>query len=211
MAFPETPISKNWRWLSLSLLVVFGLSPTFVTQQDAASPSEPNVKPYAEPDAYSIYAVLVESEKNSFFVIRSETESFASATTENIGIEGDRSFQKVWGPVLKSYADQLRTPRLLTRNIPTETAYELVSEQRIHAIFKSERKWEAFYELYPLSHGRYYWFSPVGFDPQKTHAIVRMNHLCGVLCGGGEPHFFEKASGKWHEVSVNATRRVWAS
>jgi hypothetical protein len=191
--------------------VIFGLSPAFVTPQDSASPSEAIVKPYGDPDAYSIYAVLLESEKHTFFVIRSDTESFASATIKNIGIEGDRSFQKVWGSVLKDYADQLRTPKLLTRNIPTETAYELVSEQKIRAIFKSERKWEAFYELYPLSHGGYYWFSPVGFDLQKTHAIVTINHLCGMLCGGGEPHFFEKVSGKWHEVSVKATMTVWAS
>ena len=112
--------------------------------------------------------------------------------------------------MLKDFTDQLRTPRSLTRNIPTQAAYELVSEQKILAIFKSERMWEAFYELYPLS-GGYYRFSPVGFNPQKTHAIVNMNHHCGMLCGSGEPHFFEKVRGKWREVSVNATTTMWVS
>jgi hypothetical protein len=32
-----------------------------------------------------------------------------------------------------------------------------------------------------------------------------------MLCGGGEPHFFEKKGAKWHEVSVNAEVEVWAS
>jgi hypothetical protein len=101
------------------------------------------------------------------FVIQSETESFPSATPRNIGIKGDRSFQKTWALVLKDYADQLRTARLLARNIPTEATYELLPEREIRAIFKYERRWEAFYKLYPLSRGGYYWFSPVGFDPQK--------------------------------------------
>jgi hypothetical protein len=211
MTQPAYLISRNCKWFSLSLLAVLGLFPAFVTPQDSASSSEAIVKPYVDPDAYSIYAILLESEKHTFFVIQSETESFPSATPRNIGIKGDRSFQKIWGPVLKDYADQLRTPRLLARNIPTEATYELLSEQKIRAIFKSERRWEVFYELYPLSRGGYYWFSPVGFGRQKTHAIVGMNHQCGMLCGGGEPHFFEKVSGKWRKVSVNATRNVWAS
>ena len=204
-------ISRNGKWFSLSLLALAGLFPALATSQDSASASESVVKPYVDPDAYSIYAILLESQKDTFFVIQSETESFAPATPANVGIKGDRSFQKVWGAVLKDYADQLRTPKLLTPNIPTGTAYELVSQQKIRAIFKTERKWEAFYKLYPLSHGGYYWFSPAGFDPQKTHAIVTINHLCGMLCGGGEPHFFEKVGGKWHEVSVKATVQVWAS
>jgi len=37
-----------------------------------------------------------------------------------------------------------------------------------------------FYELYPSS-GSYYWFSAVGFEPQKTQAIVEMDHSCGML------------------------------
>jgi hypothetical protein len=211
MARPAYLISKNSKWFSLSLLALLGLFPVLAIPQDAARSSKAIVKPYEDPDAYSIYAILLQTEKHSFFVIQSETEYFPSATCRNIGIKGDRSFQKTWGAVLKDYSDQLRTPRLLARNIPTEATYELLPEKKIRAIFKPERRWEAFYELYPLSHGGYYWFSPVGFDPQKTHAIVTINHLCGMLCGGGEPRFFEKVGGKWHEVSVKATMSVWFS
>jgi hypothetical protein len=168
------------------------------------------VKPYVDADAYSIYATLLASDKHSFLVIQCETQFSSTATPENMGIKGNRNFYKVWGPVLKDYAKQYQTPRLLTRNIPIEVSYELVPEQRIRAIFKSEKKWDAFYELYPSS-GGYYWFSAVGFDPQKTHAIVKMNYGCGMLCGGGEPHFFEKQNGKWREVPVNAEVEGWTS
>lgn len=116
------------------------------------------MKPYVDQDAYSIYAILLETQKHTFFVIQSETQSVASATPRDIGIKGDRKFQKKWGPVLKDFTDQLRTPRSLARNIPSQAAYELVSEQKILAIVRSERMGEAFYELYPLS-GGYYWLS----------------------------------------------------
>jgi hypothetical protein len=36
----------------------------------------------------------------------SETQSFALATPRNTGIKGAPSFQRVWGPMLKNYADQ---------------------------------------------------------------------------------------------------------
>ncbi len=191
-------------------MVVLGLLPYCANPQDPPGTPATIVNPYVDADAYSIYAILLESEKHSFFVIQSETQSFSTATPENMGIKGGRNFHKVWTPVLKDYAKQFRTPRLLTRNIPTEISYELVPEQEIRAVFKSERKWDAFYELYPSSAG-YYWFSAVGFDPQRTHAIVQLNHMCGMLCGNGEPHFFEKNNGKWREVSVKAEVHVWAS
>jgi hypothetical protein len=112
--------------------------------------------------------------------------------------------------VLKDYAEQLHTPRLLTRSLPTVIPYELVPEQQIRASFLPRKRWDSFYERYPSSRGGFYWFSAVGFDSQRTHAIVEMNHVCGTACGGGYPQFFEKIGGKWREVSVNATTSGWA-
>ena len=203
----------NWRdtrKISLCLLIVFALVPPWATAQDSEIPSETAVKAYVDVDAYSIYAILLESEKHPQPVIQSETDSLPLITPEDMGIKGGREFRKVWAVVIKDYAKQYRTPRLLTRSIPTKITYELVPRQKIYDLFKSEKKWEAFYEIYPSS-GGYYSFSAVGFDPQRTHAIVQMNHSCGMLCGIGGPHFFEKQNGKWREVNVNAEVRVWAS
>lgn len=202
---------RDARKISLCLLMmVFALVPPWATAQDSQIPSETAVKAYEDVDAYSIYAILLESEKHLQPVIQSETDSLPLITPEEMGIKGGREFRKVWAVVIKDYAKQYRTPRLLTRNIPTKIAYELVPRQKVDDLFKSEKKWLAFYEVYPSS-GGYYSFSAVGFDPQKTHAIVYMNHSCGMLCGIGGPHFFEKQNGKWREVNVNAEVRVWAS
>ena len=206
-------LRRNIGTLFFSLLVVLGQGYPCAGQEDSTAHPKTIVKPYVDADAYAIYAILLAIDKHTFFVIQSETESRPTATPENVGIKGDRDFYKVWGPVLKDYAKKYRSPRLLTRKIPIEVPCELVPQQQISALFRSETKWNAwgpFYELYPSS-GGYFWFSAVGFDPQKTHAIVSMNHRCGMLCGGGGPNFFEKKNGKWREVSVKAQVMHWAS
>jgi hypothetical protein len=192
--------------LSLSLLIVPGLAPACANRQLFAANLDSSLKPYVDPDGYLIYAVLLESAKQSSFIIRSETDSWSGAPPDNVGTKGDRCFQKVWGVVIKDLAEQYKHPRLLTRDIPVEVPYQLVPKQKLDDIFKPVEKWDTFHKRYPSALG-YYWFSPVGFDPQRGHAMVFMNYLCGVGCGVGEPHFFEKKNGKWGEVSVNAS--VW--
>jgi len=193
----------------LAALGTVGALPSWQLSNPTVHP-ETVVMPYADKDAYLIYAILLENTKSSSFVIQSETMSWSGATPENIGIKGDRGFRKVWGIALRDFARQYREPMLLTRDIPVAVPYALVSQQNIVAIFNSEGGWNTFYERYPLS-GGHYSFSAVGFDPQKTHAIVTMNHSCGAFCGGGSPHFFQKEDDKWREVSVNAKVWVWAS
>jgi hypothetical protein len=196
--------------LIMGMLLALGMAPTLASWQDSKAHIDSVLTPYADNDAYLIYAVLLQSTNGSSFVIRSETESWPRATSENIGIKGDRGFYKIWGQVLKDYAEQYRSPKVLTRSIPITASYELITKHNLEAIFKSEGTWRTFTEFYPESNG-YFWFSAVGFDPQKTHAIVSMNHCCGPLCGGGQPHFFEKKNGMWQEVPVHAELQIWRS
>ncbi|HVH72490.1 MAG TPA: hypothetical protein VNB49_15460 [Candidatus Dormibacteraeota bacterium] len=164
---------------------------------------------YTDQDSYQIYAALLESEKHTLYVIRAEIHGYADLTTKNLGIEGDKEFMRDWGPVMDDYAKQNRTAKLLQRNLPLRTSYKLIPESNI---FPAEhgQDWDDYYRRYPSS-GGYYWFSAVGFNPTRTRAIVDMGHECGILCGNGGPHFFEKRDGKWCEVSVRATMRVWTS
>jgi hypothetical protein len=196
--------------LIISVLLALGLVPTLASWQASKPDTDSLVTPYADNDAYMIYATLLQSVNGSSFVIQSETESWSSATSENVGISGDRDFCKIWGQVLKDYAKQIRYPKALTRSIPIKASYELITKQNLESILKSEGSWRTFYDLYPQSNG-YFWFSAVGFDSQKTHAIVSMGHSCGPLCGNGQPHFFEKKNGTWQKVSVHAQIQVWWS
>lgn len=42
--------------------------------------------------------------------------------------------------------------------------------------------------------------SAVGFDQARTRAILRINNVCGSLCGGGDYYFFLKGKNGWEEV-----------
>jgi hypothetical protein len=179
------------------LLIVPGLARACENRQLSAANLESSLKPYVDPDAYLIYAVLLESAKQSSFIIQSETDSWSGVTPDNVGIKGDHNFQMVWGGVIKDFADKYKQSKLLTRDIPIELTYELVPREKMP-------------EPSQLTGGDYS-FSAVGFDPGRTHAIVDMNYSCGALCGGGGPHFLEKRNGKWREVSVNAEVEVRAS
>jgi hypothetical protein len=196
--------------LFVGMSLALGFASALASRQESTVHTGTSVKPYADKDTYSIYAILLENKKSSSLVIQSETDLWWGATPENMGIKGDKNFQKVWGIVLVDFANQYQNPKLLTRDIPLEIPYELLSKQKIDSIFKSEGGWETFYKRYPSS-GGFFSFSLVGFDPQKNHAVVWMYHSCGYVCGDGEPHFFEKKDGKWREVSVNAEVTVSAS
>jgi hypothetical protein len=200
------PTNRYIGRLIISMLLALGLAPALASWQESKPQTDSVLIPYTDNDAYIIYAALLQSAKGSSFVIRSETESRPSATSENVGISGDRDFYKIWGQVLKDYASQYRSPKTLTRSIPMKVSYELITKQNLESILKSKGSWRTFYDLYPQSNG-YFWFSAVGFDSQKTHAIVSMGHSCGPLCGNGQPYFFEKKNGTWQKVSVHAQIR----
>jgi hypothetical protein len=197
----------------LGLLFIMGFALVCPSQEKSLAQPKARAQPYTDSDAYAIYGNLLGRSKNSTLAIKAETDSLPSASPKNMGIEGDQTFYMVWGTALNDYARKYRIPRLLTRSIPMEAHYELISKEEMATIFDSAAQsnpWRRFSELYPESDGMYS-FSPVGFDPQRTHAIVSMSHHCGMLCGDGRPHFFEKIEGRWHEVTVNAIVTMWAS
>jgi hypothetical protein len=66
------------------------------------------------------------------------------------------------------------------------------------AFFKSTGVggWTEFTKKYSESAG---WieFSAVGFNQDKTIAVLYVAHHCGSLCGGGVVRAFQKFNGKW--------------
>jgi len=192
------------------LVLLAGLPFTASGQQSSEKNLADAAETYEDSDAYQIYGILLENVKDSFFVIQAETDSWPKATAAKMGIKGDATFRKSWGAVIDDFARQYQKPKLLINKLKMTASYELVAKGSITSIFKSEGGWDAFYKRYPSS-GGYFSFSAVGFNRGKTRAIVEMNHSCGLLCGGGRPHFFEKIGGKWREVSVDAEVTVWAS
>lgn len=202
----------------LALLWVFPLAlaeraSTATGQQSSPQSETDHLVAYTDQDSYQIYAALLQSGGHSqyvHYVVQAEIIAQPGLTRNDLGIEGDEAFLRVWGRVMEDFARQNGSTRLLQRNFPLAAPYELIPQANIFPSGSGAEGWEEYYRRHPSS-GGYYWFSAVGFNPARTRAIVDMGHSCGFLCGGGGPRFFERKKGKWREVSVKATVTSWVS
>jgi hypothetical protein len=187
-------------------------------QANESKPSSTdNLSPesYADPEAYAVYAAALPMIWNSehepkSLIFQEETEFSARASADNLCIKGDRKFSGTWGSTLENYASVNRVPRRLLRMFPVDKAYILVPKRELdELILKSH--WEDFYTRYPDAEG-YVSVSSVGFNAQKTKALLAMTYSCGILCMHGTYYFMEKQNGRWVGAAVsNATSCVWAS
>jgi hypothetical protein len=85
----------------------------------------------------------------------------------------------------------------------------MISSKEMDHLFKNnllQSDWSDFFSKYPESTGILS-FSRVGFNEQKTHAILYIEKICGHICGTGSYLFYYKTSGTW---KVGSIFRVWS-
>ena len=183
--------------LILSVLVFLSL-PTQVTSSA-----------YDDADAYEVYASILPSEwplrvqHAKQLVILRETKSVQMCLKP-----ANESEAKV-GPAISNYLELNKKKWLLQPKLSFETPYQLLETGQIEALMKKGR-WEDYYRQYPDS-GGVIAVSAVGFNPDKTVAVVYMGHSCGMLCGGGTFHVLEKIDGKWKPLEWKGSSCAWAS
>ncbi len=87
---------------------------------------------------------------------------------------------------------------LLERKFNIKIKYALVSNEELDALFKEDvgGGWEAFHKKFPKSSG-ILTLSRVGFNADKTQALVYKGWSCGGLCGGGGYTLLKKKKGVW--------------
>jgi hypothetical protein len=156
-------------------------------------------EPYDVAEAYQVYNVLLPREEaagseKGTLVIQQETVPGTYPTEPCLTPEAASKFKEA----VADYKQVNTKPWLLRRQFQTEEPYEVVSSQSIQTLFK-RHDWEGFYKRYPDS-GGYITLSGVGFNQDKTRAIVYSGTACGLLCGRWSWHLLEKIEGRWKEV-----------
>lgn len=191
------------------ICVSFLLSTVFVSC--GAAQSE-----YRDPDAYTVYAAIIEKEwtieevKAEKLVIQSETEDHLSNHGQKMCLKPAPGDEQA-SIILKAFQQANEKPWLLQRLFDIPQAYQLVSKLSVQEIIgKDFGGWPKFFEKYPDSGGSIH-MSAVGFNGDKTQALVYMGHWCGSLCGGGGYHRLEKKDGKWREIPWNGEGCSWNS
>ncbi|HEY7285781.1 MAG TPA: hypothetical protein VH497_10080 [Vicinamibacterales bacterium] len=186
---------------------------TLLLWQTVAAPP----KPLVDPDAYAVYAAvlpsnwLVRTGHATRLVIQDTTEiaDFAASHCYPKGADIDNG---AWTAALDDFKAQNAEPLALLNQLTLDRPYELVPGDHLRSFFKTAGVdgWENFMAAYPDASG-YIQLSAVGFDRDKTKAIVYVAHHCGGLCGKGTYHFLERQQGQWRQVSPNVQTCMWVS
>ena len=156
-------------------------------------------KTYDVEEAYRIYSLLLPQEESYGFakrtlVVREETVSKTMPDRPCVTPDAATQFKDA----IANYDRLNKTQWLLQRQFQVDKPYEIVNSDTIGVLFK-DGAWEGFYKRYPDS-GGYIVMSAVGFNKEKTRAMVYTGSSCGGLCGRWRFHLLEKFHGKWKEV-----------
>jgi hypothetical protein len=174
-------------------------------------------QPYLDSDGYEIYAARLPQEwawKDDHakqLVIQQETTVFPNLGTGEACLPGGDDFPESWKEVLTDYKKQNETTRILARGFVIDKPYNLIPKQEFDDLFKKDGPgWAGFYSRYPDSGGIIH-LSAVGFNKERTKAMLYIGHSCGWLCGGGGYVFVHKKDGKWVGAIVKGTGCAWES
>jgi len=178
--------------------------------QTAAVTKDESIAPYNDADAYEVYAAIVPSQwqtrvtKAKTLVILSPTKSYKMCLVP------EKESEELITPAIADYVKlNEKTWLLQQQNFKLPTPPKLINSDELKSLFE-RGKWASFYRQYEDSDGVIE-LSAVGFNSDKTVAVVYMGHSCGALCGGGGFHVLQKTDGKWAPSEWQGESCQWAS
>jgi hypothetical protein len=121
-------------------------------------------------------------------------------------------WKKRIGSAIDDYVSTNKKPWALAPRFTVSSPYQLLNYKKdIFSLFeKGSSGWDDFYAAHPNSGG---WFdlSAVGFNEDKTIAVVYMSNHCGWVCGRGDFKVLQKREGKWEDLPWQGGRCLWVS
>jgi hypothetical protein len=201
----EILISENRMLFNIILTLVL---PFLLFKSDAANPSDRS-QSYEDADAYEVYSAILPLDwtwgvaKAKTLVIRMQTNGYEMCVS--LRAESKEALREA----ISEYVKLNEKPWLLQRRFSIEKPYDLISYDELKSLVK-QGGWENFYKQHPHS-GGWIELSAVGFNTDKTVAVVYMGHHCGGLCGGGGFHILQKRDGKWRPMEGKGYRCFWDS
>ena len=193
----------------MPLLFIFPLISFLLLYQSNAVSTDNQPKPYEDAEAYEVYSTILPTEwpwqvaKAKSLVIRSETKGYKMC------LSPDEESEKIIGQAISQYVKLNEKNWLLKRRLSIKNPYELVPYNKLMSVLKSGSG-ENFYKQYPNS-GGWIELSAVGFNADKTVAVVYMGHHSWGLSGGGRFHVLQKKDGKWTPLKLKWPRCGWES
>jgi hypothetical protein len=114
---------------------------------------------------------------------------------------------------IDSYLKENQKESVLDNEFDLKMAYTLIKRSEIEPLFKRGvgsgeiEEWDNFRKKFP-DVKNVIGFSRIGYNTEKSQALVYMEEWCGFLCGMGYCILLEKEDGKWKLISQFSP---WAS
>src|SRR5205085_11380065 len=168
-------------------------------------------------DTYAVYDALLNdtyaAAKGHLLVIKAETDGYdweEDAASRPHDGEGSASFAEfvrtglpaTEADTLDNYLNANRQSHLLIDLFRLRTEHTLITEAEMKALAGQRESWwmwTGFDDKYPHAAGLY-GLSAVGFNRERTQALVYFWNACGGTCGDGSYVLLEKCDGTWRIV-----------
>src|SRR5215475_13118557 len=179
--------------MKLNALFLLGVIITSTSLSSSQS-SHMQTTSYDLAEAYEVYAALLQGDwqgAEQKTVVISTTTKFWEACV-NPATEKDSGLKTA----LEQYNSINKDAWKLQAEFGFGRQFELISLDEIKSIFRAGvgRGWEGFRKRYPDSAG-FVELSAVGFNEDKSVAVVYIGYYCGGLCGSGGVKFMRKKDG----------------
>jgi hypothetical protein len=117
-------------------------------------------------------------------------------------LNGDAKFIESFEPIFSSFEAANKAAMMLHSDVHLAKPTRLVTRAELDAAFETPSGtnvgdgWEGFRHYFPDSAG-YLILSGVGFNAERTIALVYEEHRCGGLCGAPSYYILQKRDGRW--------------
>jgi hypothetical protein len=191
----------------LSLILLATLSSVWVV----ARQSDKTTSPYQNPDAYDVYSAVLSmggpwGDSKSLVVLKELPPKEWPIGSPRDALLGDEEFRGNFESIFKSFEQTNRQSVFLENLFAIHKPYQLVGSAELEAAFHRPETsvqhdgWEGFRQNFTNSAG-YLILSAVGFNPEKTIAVVFVDYRCGGLCGSARYYILEKRDKDWINFS----------
>jgi hypothetical protein len=167
-----------------------------------AAAQAPAVKPIDDVESYAVYSALLPDTamrqmRRSMIVIQAEATTAPQCWPSGPPIETE------WKSTVESLRAENAHARTILSGFTLSVPYVVLPKADIMAFFTGPGfdGWNHFYERYPDSAG-FLALSAVGFDADRTKAVVYIAHSTNYLGGEYSYHLLRKVGGNWQDTRV---------
>lgn len=202
---------KTFSWAFLLSAAVVAVS---LQMRANPHPSISGPQIYSDGDACDVYSAVLPMDEwywqnsKTLLIVQEIPPNEWPIGSPRGALRGTAEFIRAFSGVFKSFEVANQQEKLLKCGFTIQKPYKMVRTAELDAAFRHlppnavHDGWEGFRDSFPDSRG-YLILSGVGFNSDKTIALVYVEHRCGNMCGGSRYYVLEKHDGQWVKCTPN--------